>query len=389
MKHPLRMIIWVMDNHQIQHLIEKYKSGTASETELEALKTWYAVTGYTDASYPEEEERTKQRILMRLQQQIAPGKGKKLWILRSRISGAAAAVILLLLAGYFYRASYFSNTVTGTDIAPGSNRATLTLASGKVISLSDALQGKLDESSDVSVTKTKDGQIVYTSGSAVNKHNNITKDVALNTVATPRGGQYQVIMPDGSRVWLNAASSIRFPVTFGQQRKRIVELNGEAYFEVAKDREHPFVVSSKGQQVEVLGTHFNVSSYAEEGLTKTTLLEGSVKISVSSGRTEVLRPGQQSVLKGSGLDVFTVSTEQAVAWKDALFVFDHDNLENIMYKISRWYDVEVVYNNEGVKNELFSGKVSRFENVSEVLKKLALTDAVKFKIEGRRILVMK
>ena len=382
------MMIEIMDKQQIHLLIEKYNQGKASEAELKELDAWYKNTGYADSVYPDEEDAVKQRMLAKLHNEIAPVKKSRLWFVMRSTGTAAAAVLIVLLAGYFFNVKNLNQGNSSNDIEPGSNKAVLTLSNGKTISLSDAAQGRLSEESGVRISKTKDGQVTYeivTTASGT-KH---TETALLNTVTTPRGGQYQVIMPDGTRVWLNAASSVKFPASFNGLPRRMVELTGEAYFEVAKDAAHPFIVESNNQQIEVLGTHFNISNYAEEGTVRTTLLEGSVKISVAGGQHSILKPGQQASLTGTKLQVGPANTEQAVAWKNALFVFDHDNLESIMNKVSRWYDVEVVYTDEDVKKEMFSGKVSRFNNVSEVLKKLTLTDAVKFKIEGRRILVMK
>lgn len=386
-----------MDKLQINRLIEKYRQGTADSTEIRELERWYQSIGYKDSVYPDQEEMVQQRMLSRLQRRISPPRKSGIWSARS--VGAAAAVILVLFtAGYFFSTRIRSGNTYANDIRPGSNRATLTLANGKVINLSDAVAGKLSEESGVSITKTQNGQIVYQVKSAVLKPGSSGKGAdVFNTIATPRGGQYQVIMPDGTKVWLNSASVLKFPSSFEGAENRRVELTGEAYFEVAKDKKHTFIVQTNKQVVEVLGTHFNINSYNDEGVTKTTLLEGSVKVSKlnasgnksSSGTWTILKPDQQAVLNAQTIEVIPANAEQSVAWKNALFVFDHDNLESIMRKISRWYDVEIVYIDEEVKGEVFSGKISRFENVSEVLKKLALTGAAKFKIERRQILVMK
>lgn len=376
-----------MNNQQIQDLIEKYIQGTVSETELEELNAWYRNTGYTDAIYPESEAVVKARILARLHAQTGR-KQVRLWSWRFR-AGIAAAVAVVILSLVYFTGRDHSQERVFADIVPGSNKAVLTLANGKVISLTDALEGRIAEEQGISVTKTRDGSVIFKTKATGESGAEQEGEPLWNTISTPRGGKYQVVMPDGTVVWLNAASSIRFPASFSNGKSRRVELNGEAYFEVAKDKARPFIVESGDQRVQVLGTHFNISSYTDEHSTRTTLLEGSVKVSAASGQETVLKPGQQAVLNGKGLQVGMVDTEQVMAWKNAMFVFDHDDLGSIMNKIARWYDVEVIYLNEEVKNELFSGKVSRSENVSEVLKKLSLTDAVKFKIERRRILVMK
>lgn len=386
-----------MDKQQVNRLIEKYRQGTADSTEIRELERWYQSTGYKDAVYPDQEETVEKRMLSRLQRHISPPRKSRLWSARS-LTTAAAVVLILFTAGYFFSAGHRSGNAYANDIRPGSNSAILTLANGKVIDLSDAVEGKLTEESGISITKTKNGQIVYqVSGSGLKTGSRGNGTGLFNTIATPRAGQYQVIMPDGTKVWLNSASVLKFPSSFEGAENRKVELTGEAYFEVAKDKTHAFLVQTDKQVVEVLGTHFNINSYKDEGATKTTLLEGSVKISKlnASGNTGVLgagtilKPNQQAVLNAQTIEVIPANAEQSIAWKNALFIFDHDNLESIMRKISRWYDVEIVYIDEEVKGEVFSGKISRFENVSEVLKKLELTGAAKFKIERRQILVMK
>ncbi|SMD02137.1 FecR domain-containing protein [Pedobacter africanus] len=309
---------------------------------------------------------------------------------------AAAAVILITLSvgGWLYfsggpdrgsdKARY------ANDVPPGGNDAILTLADGSEISLTDAGRGKLLETAGVSIVKLADGQLVYTA----NAEPENTATPTYNTITTPRGGQYQVNLPDGSKVWLNAASSIKFPTSFAQQKERRIELSGEAYFEVAKNKKQPFKVltssaeKDRNQEIEVLGTHFNVNAYNDEPETKSTLLEGSVRVSVPvSGAVVQLVPGQQSVMKNGLLQTVNVDTEEAVAWKNGNFIFAGEGIESIMRKISRWYNVEVVYQGKIQPNN-YIGTVSRFSDVSEVLGILELTKAVHFKIEGRRITVM-
>jgi len=297
---------------------------------------------------------------------------------------AAAAVILITLSvGVFYYSSIqdVKSDKLATDIAPGGNKAVLTLANGKKIVLSDAKNGKLAADSGVSVTKLADGKIIYAleSGKVANS--------AFNSIETPRGGQYQVILPDGSKVFLNAASSLTYPASFAALKERRVELKGEAYFEVAKDKKHPFIVKTENQEIKVLGTHFNINSYTDEPLTKTTLIEGSVLVS-ASGAQELLKPGYQAVNGRGGLRVVEANMDEVMAWKNGYFMFDGENIESVMRKISRWYNVDVVFKGE-VSKDKFGGTVSRFTKVSQVLRKLAYTDKVHFIIEERRIIVTK
>lgn len=188
-------------------------------------------------------------------------------------------------------------------------------------------------------------------------------------------------------VTLNAASSLKFPASFTGLANRKVELSGEAYFEVAKDKKHPFIVQSGSQEVEVLGTHFNVNTYPDEKAAKTTLLEGSVKVS-ANGNAHLLIPGQQSILTNNTVDIVTANIKETMAWKNGYFRFNDDRIDEIMPLLSRWYDVEVNYEGK-ISDERFSGTISRYKNINEVLAMLSYSNAVKFKIEGRRITVMK
>lgn len=309
----------------------------------------------------------------------------------SRIAAAAAILVVVSLGIYYYTytdhgagANNYAN-----DISPGRNKAILTLADGRKISLNDAANGNLAKQAGIVISKTADGQLLYT----VEDHSATSKNgaVVYNTIETPRGGQYQVHLPDGTNVWLNAASSLKYPASFTNLPTRNVKLKGEAYFEVAKDKKHPFTVSTELQEIEVLGTHFNVNSYADEPAQKTTLLEGSIALRQSGNNKNnvaVLKPGQQSVLMNNNLKIQDINVKLAVAWKNNKFLFENDNIAYIMRMVSRWYNVEVVYSGD-IPDDKFIGAVSRFENVSEVLKTLEYTGKVKFKIEGRRITVTK
>ena len=199
--------------------------------------------------------------------------------------------------------------------------------------------------------------------------------------------QFKVILPDGTLVYLNAASELRYPVAFtGSERK--VELTGEAYFEVTKNKAMPFIVHTAKGDIQVLGTHFNIMAYSDDPSMKTTLLEGSVKISQPAKNiTKMLKPDQQAVLSDIGIKVIDVNAEDAVAWKDGIFLFNDDHLDDIMKKISRWYNVDVEFNDETLKKEMYSGTVSRFAQVSQVLKKLEALGGVSFRIEPHKIIV--
>jgi transmembrane sensor len=300
----------------------------------------------------------------------------------------AAAVILFALAagGYFV---FFNNKntqlasvkpVLQNDIAPGGNKATLTLADGSVVVLNDQQNGTLLNQGNTKVIKLGDGRVAYNGANAANGQ------AAYNTIATPRGGKYQVALADGSQVWLNAASSIRFPAAF-TGKERDVEITGEVYFEVAKNKAMPFVVKTGGVKVQVLGTHFNVMSYTDEATVKTTLLEGSVKV-LNGASTTVIKPGQQAKINSGAKGIVVqdnVDTDETIAWKNDLFIFNNAGIETIMRQIARWYDVEVSYDGP-VTTDHFTGKVSRNSTAAQVLKILELSD-IHFTITGKKIIV--
>lgn len=301
---------------------------------------------------------------------------KKLWPILTAVASIAIAIALGI---WFYTSNQpiinpQSQALNKSKIIPGTNKATLTLANGKTISLSDAKTGIVIDAS----------KVTYNDGAEIKN----AEVLGMQTLSTPRGGTYQVILPDGTQVWLNAASTLSFPANFGRDNRK-VELEGEAYFEVHKDKNRPFIVKSNKQQVTVLGTHFNINTYPDEESTKTTLLEGSIKLAASGIFADevILKPNQQSILKNNTITVLPVDSESAIDWKNGYFSFNKENLPAIMRKISRWYDLEIVYYGNYTGND-FTGVVSRKKEVSEVLNLLELTGLVHFKIEGRRITVM-
>lgn len=311
----------------------------------------------------------------------------------------AASVLLVLTAGIlFYVQSnrqqqpLKTTRVLKKDVDPGGNKAILTLADGTKIVLDNTENGTIASQGSTAINKTKNGQLVYDASINPLSSTSDNQPVSYNTIVTPPGGQYQVILPDGTQVWLNAASSLRFPTAFSEQN-RMVELTGEGYFEVAKDAGKKFIVEANGTKVEVLGTHFNVMAYADESSINTTLLEGSVKV-IKGNESKIIIPGQQARVK-ENIHVAIADINEAVAWKNGYFIFKNEDLQSIMRKISRWYDVEIKYEGQ-IPRESFGGKISRYKNVSEVLRLLELTGPVQFKIEnygekqgdGRRIIVM-
>jgi hypothetical protein len=264
------------------------------------------------------------------------------------------------------------------SIRPGSNRAILTLANGQQIVLDDAHNGVLGEQGKTKVIKLDSGRLAY-SGAAADAQG----APLYNTIATPRGGQYQITLPDGTKVWLNAESSIRFPTAFtGDQR--VVELNGEAYFEVSSNKNKPFLVKAGGSETRVLGTSFNINAYADEGPVRTTLLDGAVNVG-GAGRDVRLQPGEQGVFNAGAITTRVVNTRAVTAWKDGYYFFDRTPVQSVMRQIARWYNVDIVYKGAPPKDEIV-GRLPRTAYVSDVLHIMELI-GIHFKIEGRTIQV--
>lgn len=309
----------------------------------------------------------------------------------SKISVAAACIISLTLSIYWL---FFDRHTHSLDVAssesesiwamPERNKAMLTLADGTTIMLDAAVQGNVPGQAGVKIIKIDSALLSY--------QDNATKKsgeqpLVFNTISVPVGGQYQLILADGSHVWLNSASSLRFPAAF-TAKDRKVALNGEAYFEVAKDASKPFIVETGSMQVRVLGTHFNVMAYADEGAIKTTLIEGSVKLSNNNHQT-LIRPGQQGTLLPGNTETFAVNDaniEEVIAWKEGRFRFDEMNIKPIMRQISRWYDVDIVYEGD-MSGIALSGSVPRKENVVQLLKALEMSGSVRFEMKGNKIVV--
>jgi len=304
---------------------------------------------------------------------------------------AAAAILFVFISSAIY---FLANTNTKengafvknetskekkNDRLPGGDKAMLTLADGSQIVLDSAGNGILAQQGNTKIIKQQDGQLIY------NPAGEGTGEIAYNTLATPRGGQYKITLPDGSKVWLNAASSLKYPAAFtGNERK--VEITGEAYFEIAKDESRPFKVQLNQMEVEVLGTHFNINGYTDEEVIRTTLLEGRVKINTQDGHN-FLKPGQQAQLQKSGRIklVDQADLEETMAWKDGNFQFENSDIQTVMRQIARWYDVEIEY--KGTVSRHFIGTISRNVNLSQVLTMLQQTGEVKFIIEGKKVIV--
>lgn len=381
------------DKKLLREIAHKLREGTVSDEQQAYFDQWYVQHEDELLELPEGYAEDPLMIRYRMHSNLmdaikldeAPS--KKEFPLWTKL--IAAAVFLIVIGTVFYvnRRNLLSASVPVSqlaDVVAGSNKAILTLADGKKITLTDVSKGKISEQAGVQISKTRGGQVIY---QVVGQQNNASN--SYNTIETPNGGQYQVILPDGTKVWLNAASKLTYPVSFTGRARREVTLGGEAYFEVAKDKSHPFLVESSGQDVEVLGTHFNISSYKEEPHTKTTLLEGSVKIRSAKGNVVVLKPNQQAELNGDHLQVKEVKAAYAVAWKDGYFMFNNENLETVMTRIARWYNVQVEFKDEAAKGGTYFGTISRYEDIAKVLKMLSRTELAIFELEGNTIKISK
>jgi transmembrane sensor len=302
---------------------------------------------------------------------------------------AIAASVVIILGFYWYKNSGKSTVVPSVpvaaatqDLQPGRDKAILTLDDGKSIVLDEARDGTLATQGNTEINK-KNGQLLYTSNGTSN-----TLGPKYNTVLTPRGGSYPLTLSDGTRIWLNAASSIRFPAVFNENERKVT-ITGEAYFEVAKNSKKPFKVEvkDKGLIVEVLGTHFNINAYDDETSVKTTLLEGSVKLNTGD-KSKFLKPGQQGQLGDAG-NIKMVSDAdimEAVAWKDGFFKFNNTDLKTIMRLASRWYDVEIEYKTN--QNPSYTSLLSRNKPASVLFETLEASGGIHFKVDGKKIIVL-
>lgn len=368
-------------------LLDKYNAGLANEEESAIVERWY-INGTTAYALPDIQDIMDDQLESgkKLQFYMQPKQKFRLWTV---ISSAAA---VLVIAGVTML--YFSNqekvrqlaSAVQTDVAPGGNKAVLTLADGKEITLTDAGNGTVAEQSGIAITKTKDGQLIY---HVVQSKQSLSVERAredvYNTISTPAGGQYQIILPDGTKVWLNALSSLKYSINLGKGKQRNVALKGEGYFEVAHDNQRPFLVKTDQQNVEVLGTNFNINNYHNEDVPSTTLLQGSVKV-YNDKYSRVIKPGQQAQFESTGqIKVVPVNTELIVAWKNGVFSFKRAGVETVMRQIARWYNVEVIYEGE-VPDISFTGKIYRNVSLQEALKSIGYI-GVRYRVEHKKVVI--
>lgn len=369
-------------NKRYQELARKQLQGTISPEEAAELAQWLAHDDGQHLEVPsgmaESRGHHEKRLLGNIEQSLGWKRAARIRTLR--IVAAAAAVLLIAVLGWWLlkpspAVPPPAMAVNNNDPAPGGNRAVLTLGNGQRIVLDSAANGTLFSQGGIQCVKLDSGSLAYKGGES--------DEVQVHTLSTPIGGQFRITLSDGTDVWLNAASALKFPSAFRGQN-RSVEITGEAYFEVAHNKRMPFKVAFNGNEVEVLGTHFNVMAYPDEIKSKVTLLEGSVAVSNPSGR-HILKPGMQAQV-GSTITISRANTEEAVAWKNGLFIFDNEDIHSIMRKLARWYNVKPAYTGD-MQGVTFSGTVSRYGNVSGVLNMLEMTESVRFNLKGTTIQV--
>lgn len=395
-----------MERPNANDILTKYLAGQATEEEAAIVESWHLNydLGRLEDLDIDEQVKDLDEVWLSLEQPDPAFKRISLW---PKLAVAAAVVLVTGLALFFYiqeNDMEKQQLKLAADLLPAKNNAVLTLANGQKIILDDTGKGEIARQSGITITKAADGTIIYNSNASPELMSAQAGKLQYNTIATPRGGKYQLNLPDGTRVWLNAASQLKFPVVFAPNERK-VELIGEAYFEVSKvmsknkETRMPFVVVTDKQNLQVLGTHFNINAYPDEQDLKTTLFEGSVKVvpapingSVKTPADIILKPGQQSVLNNRKLTITKADLNEVMSWKNGMFQFNDTKLSDIMIEASRWYDVDVVYEGN-VPVIRFSGEVSRSVNAAAFLEMLKYLD-VKFHIESiegnrKRIVVSK
>lgn len=381
-----------MNKEYLYGIIEKIDSGKATKEELGIYNAFMNRLAPGDTEWIQSklgnEEDVREELWSKLQAGIKSPKPLKT-ILLSRVWRIAALFLVSLSVGWYFFSDYTFNEKTlshvqvDQDLLPGGNHATLILANGKRITLSDSKSGVLVSEPDIIIDKNAEGELTYRStGEKRNSY------LLYDTLTTPAGGVYNIKLADGTKVWLNAGTTIRFPERFDRRERKVELIEGEAYFEVIHNDHAPFrVVTPKGL-IEDLGTHFNINSYKNDPQEKTTLIEGSIKVKTGEEQL-ILKPGQQASLGGVGsaIQITNADLEASLAWKEGLFLFNYENLESIMLKISRWYNVKIEYTDPSLKKEVFLGSISRFKNASEVMGMLEETGKIHFQIRSTVIVV--
>ncbi len=375
------------DEQRLRYLLQLLANNNATKEELSEMVTLQRREDVDQELESVEWERIWDKVQEAMMRPAAPIR-KINWI-----RTAAAAVIIVSIGTSAYLLNLNSNNSSSgntvkvvpsqkapDDVPPGGDKAILTLANGQQIILDNAANGVLAQQGATAVVKLDNGQLAYKGTGAK------PGEIIYNTLGTPRGGQYRLMLPDGSKVWLNAVSSIRYPTTFTGKERR-VEITGEAYFEIVKDASRPFKVSvNSSMEVSVLGTHFNINAYTDEPTIKTTLLEGSVKVTHNE-HSVVIKPGEQTQFNSEGTMkvVHDANVDQAVAWRNGMFEFEDADLQSILRQVMRWYDVDVEYQGN-IPDRYFTAIISRDKTLTGVLEILKLSD-IDYKLEGKKLVV--
>jgi len=380
-----------MTKEEYTFLYEKYASGNCTDEERRRFEAYSDDFSLDDTEWDTDtlgnENELADKMYARLYDDTHSKSFRGISLLYKL--SAAAVLFVVLSSGLYLYLNNSSDPVPAqqqlskkADVGPGGKKAILNLQNGTKMVLDQSTNGVVSIQGNIVITGSMSGKVLYDSYSLADNNSNV-KD--YNSINIPRGGEYELRLPDGTRVWLNSESSLKFPAVFsGRDRK--VELTGEAYFEVAKNALVPFKVYANGTEIEVLGTEFNVNAY-RKGRVTTSLLGGSVKLKVG-GQESLLKPGQEAVSLASGrIMVNETNVKDAIAWKNGYFIYQDDNIYQIMADAARWYDVDVEYRGD-LRGKGFYGNVARYDNISELLKNIELTGSIKFKIEGRRVIVM-
>lgn len=381
-----------MTANEYTELYERYLAGKATPQEIEILLSHqdkFDIAKFDNEERIVDQDEIKARIYGQIVQQAnvaqPESKSGKLWwpVAASLLLLSAAGIIFIKKHHPIVNKKVQELAIQHQRILPGTNKAVLILGNGETIDLNAAANGQIAGTGNVKVKKLKEGQLKYDPGVT---GNNGSQEISFNTLVVPKGGQYEVTLPDGTSVWLNSASSLKYPTAF-TGKERHVELTGEAYFEVAKNKARPFTVSAGKVDVRVLGTHFNIMAYPDEPASKTTLLEGAVVLSDRKQQLELV-PGQQGIATSGNqpMELKTVNVQDAIAWKKGYFSFRKENIESAMRKIARWYDVDVTYQGK-MSHKMLGGSVSRTQNIDEILAYIELTGIAHFELKGRRIIV--
>ncbi|WP_158994114.1 FecR family protein [Mucilaginibacter sp. L196] len=377
-----------MQVEKLQDLVKKYLNNTASIKERKLLSDWYNNQNNENTEWiaetDDEEDLLKAEMLNYIQQHTGSKTGKvhRLW---PRVAAAASIILFISLGAYFVVHKNHSIQSTSenkiVDVGPGSNKATLK-TQGKEIILDNAKNGTIINHGNVSVNKKSGGEISY---AAIAEAENYK--VVYDTITVPRGGTFNVTLSDGTKMWLNAATTVRYPEKFSGTERKVELLTGEAYFEVIHNAKMPFRVLCNDQLVEDIGTHFNIKAYKDELVVKTTLVEGRIKVS-ADGINKVINPGQQTILTNNQINIVPVDVEEETAWKNGDFQFDNEDVRSVMKELARWYVVDIKYEGN-FHNVHYSGLIPRSSNISAVLRMLKETGNTNFKLDGKTVIVTK